>query len=93
MKFNTGSDQAEEITRPVTIVICGDTGQKELTLNEDQSAVISAGKENVFNVKFSQDLGEVYKIRVGFCDNKDIAWQLTKVGYLHFSHLNGFVTY
>ncbi|CAH1776005.1 unnamed protein product [Owenia fusiformis] len=80
----TGNDPKDEATAQVAIVIYGDKdSSKSLPLGENKKNKFKAGTTNDFRVDIDEELGDIYKVRVGYSEDKHASWFLDTMKIAH----------
>ncbi|KAK3579121.1 hypothetical protein CHS0354_022141 [Potamilus streckersoni] len=72
----TGDDPGQETGSAVELILYGTKGQSEPIIIGDQNGFkFNRGQIDAFNVKVNTDVGEVYKVRVGFHGSEhEVSW-------------------
>lgn len=73
----TGNEQDTSKELPVVIVLYGDKTHSEAIPIGDGHFL--PGQSQVFEVKITEGLGDLYKVRVGMDTEEELSWQLNKV--------------
>ena len=86
--LTTGGDANASTAERVALVIYGANGKSMRNYLGSEGQLKGQGETDIFDIMVRPDLGQVYKVRVGFGNlkEKNITWQLDKVSCLGFSN-------
>lgn len=72
VKTVTGQEEGAGATGQIVIVLCGHQAETDsLPLTPTKNTQLTPGAQDEFEVKVNQDIGDPFKVRIGFQEEKD----------------------